>query len=94
MQKVYDCIEYSTKTLTWYVPGAVPSSILCLLRKYDETLISSISPTASGDGRYFASVPHPGSAQWVINEWIAVINGNTYINRQFGHVLDDGIGAP
>jgi hypothetical protein len=43
--------------------------------------------TASGNGHYYALIAHPGSVQWVVQEWIAVINANTYIDRQFGHVI-------
>lgn len=93
MYRVYDCIAHSTKKLTWVNSGSVPSSIACTLRTFDDTLISSVTATGSGNGHYYAEVSHPGSRQWLVNEWIAVINGNTYAHRQFGHVIYPTAGA-
>jgi hypothetical protein len=90
MQKVYDCIADSTKKLTWVSSGTVPSQISCALRMTNsaQTLISSMAASTSGNGFYYGVLMHPGSAgKWVINEWIAVINANTYVNRQFGKLL-------
>jgi hypothetical protein len=86
MNKVYDCIANTTKTLTWISSGVTPSAISCALIKWDETLISSVAATSSGNGHYYAEVVHPGSAQWLVNEWRATVNGNLRIHRQFGEV--------
>lgn len=94
MQKVYDCLAYSTKMLTWVSSGAVPGSISCALKKWDETLISSVAATSSGNGLYYAVMAHPGSKQWVVNEWRAVINGDLYIERQFGEVKMFHVSTP
>jgi hypothetical protein len=87
-QRIYDVIAGSTKKLTWVSSGVTPGTIACSLRDRGEALINSVAATASGNGAYFAVVPHPTSygGQWVVNEWVAVINGNTYVNRQFGKI--------
>ena len=85
-QKTYEIIGGSTIKLTWVNAGVTPSAIVASLRRYDETLITSMAAISSGNGQYYAIMPHPNSRQWVVNEWIAVINGNTYINRQFGKI--------
>jgi hypothetical protein len=83
----YEVIAGATIKLTWVSSGAVPSTIACTLRDRSEALISSMTATASGNGHFYAMMPHPGSRQWVVNEWIAVINANTYVDRQFGKVV-------
>jgi hypothetical protein len=88
----YDVIAGSTIKLTWVNSGVTPSSIAATLRDKSESLISSMAASSSGDGQYYAIIRHPGSAQWVVNEWIAVINGNTYVNRQFGRVITGEVG--
>ena len=85
-QKTYEIIGGSTIKLTWINSGVTPSSITSILRRYDETIISTVAPVSSGNGAYYAIVPHPNSRQWVVNEWIAVVNATTYINRQFGKI--------
>lgn len=83
----YEIVAGSTIKLTWINSGVTPSSIACTLRDRNETLINSVAATTSGNGHYYAVVLHPGSAQWVVNEWVAVINANTYVDRQFGKVV-------
>jgi hypothetical protein len=87
IQKPYEVIAGATIKLTWVSSGAVPSTIACTIRNRAEALITSMAATASGDGHYYAMLPHPNSGQWVVNEWIAVINANTYVDRQYGKVL-------
>lgn len=87
-QRVYDCIAGSTKKLTFVSSGAVAATISCALLSRTGTVITSAVPVSSGNGHYYAVLLHPGSRQWVVNEWRATINGDLYINRQFGRVND------
>lgn len=86
MRDYYEVLPYASKRLEFVNSGATASSISCALRAWDETLISSVAAASSGDGHYYSVVTHPGSNQWVINEWIAVFNGSEYRLRQFGRV--------
>jgi hypothetical protein len=83
----YEVIAGSTIRLTWVSSGAVPSSIASTLRDRNEVLVSSLAATSSGGGAFYAIMPHPRTPGWYVNEWIAVVNANTYTNRQFGKVV-------
>lgn len=87
MYNVYKVIGGATRQVIWVSSGAVPVSIAATLRKYDDTLVHSMAAISSGNGHYYAPLPHPGSAQWLVQEWVAVINANTYVDRQFAHVI-------
>jgi hypothetical protein len=84
---IYEVLANCTKTLAFVSSGAVAGTISSALIDRNETLISSVAASDSGNGHYYAVMAHPGSAQWVVNEWRAVINGSTYIGRQFGKVV-------
>jgi hypothetical protein len=86
-QQVYEVTARTTRQLEWVNSGVTPSAISCALIDRNETLVSSVAAVSSGNGHYYALVTHPGSGCWVVNEWIAVINANTYVSRQFGHVI-------
>lgn len=77
----------TTFKATWCSSGAVASPILSTLRDASETLVSSVAATASGDGRYYAFHSLPNSPQWLVNEWIATVNANTYVSRQLVRVV-------
>ncbi len=98
MQKVYDCIAYSTKKITWVNSGVTPSQICACLFRPDNVLVSSMAGVSSGDGKYYALMYHDPSSfsgsKWVMQKWFAVINGNTYITAQFGKMITMNVGSP
>jgi hypothetical protein len=79
---VVDVIAGTTLRTTWVSSGMVPTSILSSLRSGSETLVHSISAVSSGNGFFFALHPVPISGGWYINEWVAQVGVNTYVNRQ------------
>jgi hypothetical protein len=85
-QNIYEVIAGATIKLTWVNSGVTAAPICSTLRDKSDTLVSSVAATDSGNGHYYAVMQHPGSAQYVVNQWLAVINGNTYVDRQFGRV--------
>lgn len=84
---VKNTIAYTTERVTWVSSGAVAGTIASTLRDRNETLVSSMAATSSGNGAYYALMTMPGSSCWLVNEWVTVINANTYVQRQFLHVL-------
>ena len=48
--------------------------------------MSSVAATSSGNGFYYAPMVAPSSYPWYVNQWIAVINANTYVSRQLVRV--------
>ncbi len=85
--RVYKTLARTTEVFAWVSSGAVAGTISSALIDRNETLVSSIAATSSGNGFYFANMTMPGSAQWLVNEWRATINGNLFIKRQFLQVL-------
>lgn len=81
----YEFIGGTTRVLTWVSSGVVVDSITCALRDFDDAVINTASVVSSGNGHYYAVMPHPVANRWVVNEWIAIIQANTYISRQFGN---------
>jgi len=79
---VVDVIAGTTLRATWINSGTTPSAITSALRTGSETIISSVSAISSGNGFYFALHGLPTSGGWFINEWIAIIASNTYVDRQ------------
>lgn len=79
---VVDVIAGTTLRTTWVSSGMVPTTILSSIRSGSETLVHSIAAVASGDGHFFALHPVPTSGGWYINEWIAILASNTYVDRQ------------
>jgi hypothetical protein len=98
MQKIYDCLAYSTEKVTWINSGAVPSQIAACLFRPDNVLVSSVAATSSGNGHYYALLYHDpssfGNSKWVMQKWFAVINANTYVNAQFGKMITFNVGSP
>lgn len=91
-QETYEVIAGATKKLTWVSSGVVAGTIASTLRDRSETLVSSMAASSSGDGQYYAIMGHPATPGWYVNEWIAVINAQTYVNRQFGYVYTPEVG--
>lgn len=81
--------EYIGSTLraTFISSGATASPIYSALRDASDTLVSSVAATSSGNGHYYADLPLPTSACWLVNEWGAVINANTYRRFQLVEVV-------
>jgi len=98
MQKIHDCIEYTTKKFTWISSGTVPSAIGLALLRPDNVLVQSKAATSSGNGMYYGllymNVASMGASRWAIQEWIAVINANTYVDRQFVKLIAANVGSP
>ena len=76
-----EVIAGTTLKLTWVSSGVTPTSLRMCLRDKDEALVSSVTPTNSGGGLYFAPLFVPRSWPYYIAETIAVIDANTYANR-------------
>lgn len=78
--------EYIGSTLraTFVCSGATITNAYACLRDRDHVVINSVTAISSGNGHLFADLPLPNSAQWLVNEWGAIINTNTY--RRFALV--------
>lgn len=85
--RVHTTLAYTTEVLTWVSTGTVAGTISSALIDRSETLVSSTAAVSSGNGAYYANMVMPGSAQWLVNEWRATVNGNLHIKRQFMQVL-------
>lgn len=80
---VIDVIAGTTLRMTWTNSGATVDSIASRLINGSETIVNTITPVSSGNGHYFAVHPIPNTPGWYVNEWVASIAANTYVNRQF-----------
>lgn len=76
-------IAGTTIRATFVNSGAVGAAIASTLRDKNEALVNSVMAQSSGNGFYYAIHVLPNSSAWYVNEWIASINANTYIERQF-----------
>jgi hypothetical protein len=81
--QVTDVIGGTTLRATWISSGTSVDSIYSHLLSNSETVVNTATPVSSGDGHYFALHPIPTTPGWYVNEWIALIAANTYVNRQF-----------
>lgn len=72
--------EYIGSTLraTLVCSGATITSGYSCLRDSSHALVTSRAAVDSGNGHLYADLPLPTSAQWMVNEWGAIINANTY----------------
>ena len=77
-----ECIAGTTIRTTWVSSGVTAAPICSALRSGSETLVHSAGAVDSGDGHYYALHPIPTSGGWYINEWVAQVGVNTYVNRQ------------
>lgn len=80
---VYEFISGTTFRAGFVSSGDTATAIVSRLLDKNETLVNSTTGQSSGNGFYFALHTLPTTPGWFVNEWIAVINANTYINRQF-----------
>lgn len=78
--------EYIGSTLraTLVCSGATITDGYSCLRDASNALVTSRAAVNSGNGFLYADLPLPTSAQWMVNEWGATINANTY--RRFALV--------
>lgn len=78
--------EYIGSTLraTLVCSGATISGAYACLRDASNVVVTSRASVDSGNGHIYADLPLPTSAQWMVNEWGAIINTNTY--RRFAFV--------
>jgi hypothetical protein len=78
--------EYIGSTLraTLVCSGATITGGYSCLRDSSHSLVTSRAAVDSGNGHLYADLPLPTSAQWMVNEWGAIINANTY--RRFSLV--------
>ena len=83
---IIETIGGNTIRFTWVSSGDTASPISCALYDGSETLISSVAATSSGNGLYYAPMRVPTSMPWYRNEWIAVVNANTYVGAQLVRV--------
>jgi H+/gluconate symporter-like permease len=77
----------STLRATLVTSGATISPLSTALYDKNDVLVTSISMASSGNGFYYGDIPLPNSAQWMLNEFVAVINANTYRRFQLVNVL-------
>lgn len=86
MSKPAIVTEYIGSTLraTFVCSGASISGAYSCLRDASNAMVTSRAAVDSGNGHIYADLPLPNSAQWMVNEWLAVINTNTY--RRFALV--------
>lgn len=80
---LHERIAGSTLRVTWVSTGVTPTLLTCALRDRDDVVVSSITATASGNGAYYGLLALPNTPGVWVNEWIAVINANTYVDRQW-----------
>lgn len=80
---VTERIAGTTLRATWISSGTAVSSIYSILRDSEEAIVNTATPVDSGNGHFFAIHPIPTSAGWYVNEWVAIVAANTYIDRQF-----------
>lgn len=85
--KITDAIAGTTIKPTWCSSGVTPTALYSRILDNAETQVSSCAGISSGNGFYYALHGLPNSNAWYVNEWLAVINANTYISRQFIHGL-------
>lgn len=76
-------IAGTTIRTTMVSSGAVGATVSSALFDKNESLINSVAGVASGNGFYYAIHTLPKTPAWYANEWIAIINTNTYVDRQF-----------
>jgi len=80
---VLEKLAGTTIKVTFVNTGASASPISSALLDNAEGLVNSVSAQSSGNGFYYALHQLPNSAGWYVNEWRAVIQANSYTERQF-----------
>jgi hypothetical protein len=84
---IIEKVAGTTLKATLVSSGATINPVSSALFDINETLVNSIAATSSGDGHYYAMHLLPNTRAWYINQWIGVIEANTYVERQFVHAL-------
>lgn len=79
---VHERFAGDTIRLTWINSGVTPTIISSALRDGSDTVISSMAAISSGNGHYYSLHSLPNTPGSLVNEWIAVINANTYVHKQ------------
>ena len=72
----------STIRVTMVCSGATVSPLHSALYAADDTLVSSVTATSSGNGHYYADHLLPTTPGHYVNEAIGVISTNTYRRYQ------------
>jgi len=83
---VVEVIAGTTLRATWVNSGVIPTTLTSALRTGSETVVSSVTAISSGSGFFFSLHPVPLAGDWYINEWVAIIASNTYVDRQLVRV--------
>jgi hypothetical protein len=84
-----ECIAGTTLKATWVNSGVTPSSLQSLLLDSSDSLISSFNALtlgSSGNGFYYGVHSLPNTQAWYVNQWISLIQANTYSHRQLVRV--------
>lgn len=81
---IIERVAGSTLKSTWVNSGVTANPISSAILDRNETLINSVAATSSGGGFYYALHALPTTPNvWYVNQWIAYIGANTYVDRQF-----------
>jgi len=80
---VQEVIGGTTFKATWVNSGVLPGAISSSIIDRTGTVVQSLTAVSSGNGFYYALMHVPASPGWYVNEWVAQISVNTYVNRQF-----------
>jgi len=80
---ILEKVAGTTLKATWVSSGASAGPIVSALFDGNESLVSSVTATSSLNGFYYALHLLPNTRAWYANQWTAVINANTYVDRQF-----------
>jgi hypothetical protein len=79
---VIEKVAGTTVKVTFVSSGSVPSLICSAILDKNETLINSQAAVGS-QTNFYVLHPVPSTPGWYINQWVAVIQANTYVERQF-----------
>lgn len=82
---VFEQISGTTVRATWVNSGVTvdPGGLVSRLLDSTENEIDSRLGVSSGNGFYYSLHTLPLTPAWFVNEWIAIIQANTYVSRQF-----------
>lgn len=71
----------TTRPISWINSGASPSAVSFSVLNGEDSAVSSVSMTNSGDGHYYSFVTFPTSEGFYVGKFQASISGLPYINR-------------
>ena len=71
-----------TKKSTWVSSGVTATTIYVAIYDGNESLVTSMSMTSSGNGYYYAVVTYPNTEGFYVEEWNAVVSTKTYKKRE------------